>query len=165
MRQMICANVFSRDGEPIKSCWWPILSHCQYYRPEHFARPTSGTIHFYLRTCPFYLEQVPRTCKAISQHLLTSGQSMTYQFVSMFRKESIPFIRSTFGEINPCKNENDFNIMVIFSPVKWGRTWHSPRRTCPLHFKQVSGLRVCWKICSGLNIRWILYILADKFCR
>ncbi len=92
-------------------------------RPEHFARPTSGTIHFYHRTCPFYLEQVPLTCKAISQLLLTSGQSMTYQFVSMlimFRKESIPFIRSTFGEINlQCKNENYF--YGHFFPVKVGR--------------------------------------------
>ncbi len=41
----------------------------QAWRPVEFARPTSGTneLEFEPLTCPFYPQQVPRTCLAISQ--------------------------------------------------------------------------------------------------
>ncbi len=61
-------------------------------RPVHFARPTSETILFYLRTYPFGSEQVPRTCLVISQLLVDPQQSMIYQFASTFDKESIPLV-------------------------------------------------------------------------
>ncbi len=36
-------------------------------RPVQFARPTSGTSQFQVRTCPLCPKQVPRTCLATSQ--------------------------------------------------------------------------------------------------
>ncbi len=124
------------------------LSIYEAVRPENFARTMSGTIHFYLRTCPFYHEQVTLTCQAIPQLLLVSGQSMTYQFASMFRKQSIPFVRIV--EIGQCQKREVF--YGHFFPVYLGRTCHSPWRTCPLYFEQVPGLRVWPKICSGLAV-------------
>ncbi len=60
----------------------------------------------------------------------------------------------SFYQINIWRNKSVQKMriifMVIFSVVNWGGTWHSPRRTCPLHFKQVPGLSVYRKICSGL---------------
>ncbi len=70
---------------------------------EHWACPTPGTIHFYPRTCLFCLKQVPWTCQAISQIPLVLDQSMAHRFVSIFSKEFISFIRSTFGYITWCQ--------------------------------------------------------------
>ncbi len=67
-----------------------------HLRPVQFARPTSGTMQFYLRTSPFASEQVPRACLVISQLLVDPQQSMTYQFVSTFNKESIPLVHIIF---------------------------------------------------------------------
>ena len=65
----------------------------------------------------------------------------------------------SFYQINIWRNKSVQKMriifMVIFSAVNWGGTWHSPRRTCPLHFKQVPGLSVYRKICSGLNCQLI----------
>ncbi len=111
---------------------------------------TSGLAHFTLNKS--------QTCQAISLLLLVPGQSVTYQFASIFRKESIPVIRSTFGEKTTYKKGKV--IFSHFSPVNLGGTCHSPWLTCPLYFKQVPGLRVWQKICSGLNvekkINWFL---------
>ena len=63
------------------------------FRPVHLARPTSGTIQFEPRTCPYCPQQVPRTCLAISQLPLDSEKSMTYQFISTFYDKSISYVR------------------------------------------------------------------------
>ncbi len=58
-------------------------------RPEHFARPTSGTRQNRLRTCLKCPKQVLWTCQAISQQPVVQEQSMTYQFISTFNEEFI----------------------------------------------------------------------------
>ena len=66
-----------------------LLENKHLHRPEHFARPTSGTRQNHFRTwlkCP---EQVLRTCQAISQQPVVQEQSLTYQFISTLNDEFI----------------------------------------------------------------------------
>ncbi len=86
---------------------------------------------------------------------------MTHQYVSRCYAESISLISSQIKIRFKRNNSNQtcclkMIVLAIFRGVIFlmeSGTWWLPLSTCTMYFKQVLGLRVRRKICTGLNKR------------